>query len=1050
MIKQETTNTFNKGLIMDVNPLVSPNDSLTNALNATFITMDGNEQVLQNDKGNVEVITESGVRAQLPEGYIPVGMKEHGGIIYVASVRPSDGMCQIGSFPSPQQVYNNKNTSQLSIVFNGSTSFIDNNYLLQVLIPENIDSYLPGGIEEFNRLWSNIGTLIDSDDSNVKYIKIPYLITPKLQYPLYIDSNGTQMQIKSGDLINILSSELSSNQQSNLSECIKSGQLKLSFVANTNYGGQYTITNVPNSETSLVNGIGDQWYYMEPTSTLYLDVEFNIIKPTIYINKSSKSITYTIDKVDQVKYLSHVLIIDQHGYIIPMSNNDDNFSLTLNKESNDQYYIQVVPVGTYTGYTSQGSNQVLVNPEYTDGSISQWRYTYNNQTAEFTIQYDSDKQEDLQQLNISITDLSKLSYSIIQQLDKVNINNYIDQTYIITTESPGVFNGEFHNLIDGHLYLVKISKTVNNKIIDIEYRTLYACEFYTKFYDVVYDYNTLTEEARTAVYDEEDARFDIVYKDNYSSNTTNSYYYNYENNKLSEKIQTFGSWQAELSNSNISGKLNQNIVKLRLDFTRDISNQELNSSLTKVYGGNYSLSKIKTSLIQSQWETEYYANYSISSTNQTASLTEPASTLLKQMDEINEAKCSIISSTLQSPSITIDISQSFFMDLETKSVQYEHLEKCSPHRAIDTVTFAELGCTSDRLYYNSDAAINGYTSVNNNRLSNSFYENATYWVIGNTLITNNQNVEEVNYKHSTIFQVSPVEGMLDSELISDNTILGNQSSAKSTYIPLVLSKTVNGYDHYLFPVAAKTSTTLVNIMDSMVNNIYHLVTDSSTLKAQSELNNYRNTKITVSNIQNLDALVSVTSYYDIDNEITMSDIFNIISTKFGVNDISPIISVNLKYNNKDITIQLDNLNSDYKQCFNYDGVTNPIKYYGLTKTLCSPRLKDDITDITCAGYQISSNLIMYDNLGNVLPQLNSYDYIYVTKDLNTMEQKTIKQVSNKVSPMELDQIFVYDSSMGLCIRDRYNTDGNVTFGKTQYFSDQPIADIYIDNLTYLE
>ena len=292
--------------------------------------------------------------------------------------------------------------------------------------------------------------------------------------------------------------------------------------------------------------------------------------------------------------------------------------------------------------------------------------------------------------------------------------------------------------------------------------------------------------------------------------------------------------------------------------------------------------------------------------------------------------------------------------------------------------------------------------------------------------------------------------MLDSELISDNTILGNQSNTKSTYIPLVLSKTVNGYDHYLFPVAAKTSTTLVNIMDSMVNNIYHLVTDSSTLKAQSELNNYRNTKITISNIQNLDALVSVTSYYDIDNEITMSDIFNIISTKFGVNDISPIISVNLKYNNKDITIQLDNLNSDYKQCFDYDGVTNPIKYYGLTKTLCSPRLKEDITDITCAGYQISSNLIMYDNLGNVLPQLNSYDYIYVTKDLNTMEQKTIKQVSNKVFPMELDQIFVYDSSMGLCIRDRYNTDGNVTFGKTRYFSDQPIADIYIDNLTYLE
>ena len=45
MSKQETVNTFDGGLIMDLNPIVTPNNVLTNALNATSITYDGNEFV---------------------------------------------------------------------------------------------------------------------------------------------------------------------------------------------------------------------------------------------------------------------------------------------------------------------------------------------------------------------------------------------------------------------------------------------------------------------------------------------------------------------------------------------------------------------------------------------------------------------------------------------------------------------------------------------------------------------------------------------------------------------------------------------------------------------------------------------------------------------------------------------------------------------------------------------------------------------------------------------------------------------------------------------
>lgn len=94
----ESVNSFNQGLVMDLNPLTTPNNVLTNCLNGTIITYNGNEYVLQNDMGNGRVES-----AYLPSGYVPVGIKEHGGIIYVASYNPLTGKGQIGSFPSPER-----------------------------------------------------------------------------------------------------------------------------------------------------------------------------------------------------------------------------------------------------------------------------------------------------------------------------------------------------------------------------------------------------------------------------------------------------------------------------------------------------------------------------------------------------------------------------------------------------------------------------------------------------------------------------------------------------------------------------------------------------------------------------------------------------------------------------------------------------------------------------------------------------------------------------------------------------------------------------------
>lgn len=98
MTRSEATNTFQEGLIMDLNPLTTPNTVLTSALNATLVTFNGNEYVLQNDMGNGRVET-----AYLPEGFVPMGVTELGGIIYIVSYNPLRDKCQIGCFPSPER-----------------------------------------------------------------------------------------------------------------------------------------------------------------------------------------------------------------------------------------------------------------------------------------------------------------------------------------------------------------------------------------------------------------------------------------------------------------------------------------------------------------------------------------------------------------------------------------------------------------------------------------------------------------------------------------------------------------------------------------------------------------------------------------------------------------------------------------------------------------------------------------------------------------------------------------------------------------------------------
>lgn len=115
-------NTFGDGLVMDFAPDNTQATCLTHALNATLLTMNGNELSLQNDMGNGRVET-----AYLPEGYIPVGTCEFGDIIYIVSYNPITNKSQIGCFPSPERNISSKELSGTKTTFKLEEEFLKQN-----------------------------------------------------------------------------------------------------------------------------------------------------------------------------------------------------------------------------------------------------------------------------------------------------------------------------------------------------------------------------------------------------------------------------------------------------------------------------------------------------------------------------------------------------------------------------------------------------------------------------------------------------------------------------------------------------------------------------------------------------------------------------------------------------------------------------------------------------------------------------------------------------------------------------------------------------------
>ncbi len=188
MIKNSTTSTFGDGMVLDLNPISTPNNVLTNCLNGTLITFNGNEGVLQNDMGNGRVET-----AFLPEGYIPLGTTQLGGIIYIVSYNPLIDKCQIGSFPSPERNITNDELSPPNNCLFQVEDFIKDNKIIALYVKKKLsdvilhsgDKFIVCGDNIANNITNDTATSITYIDENgdIKYCNINFRIA-------IIDNNG--------------------------------------------------------------------------------------------------------------------------------------------------------------------------------------------------------------------------------------------------------------------------------------------------------------------------------------------------------------------------------------------------------------------------------------------------------------------------------------------------------------------------------------------------------------------------------------------------------------------------------------------------------------------------------------------------------------------------------------------------------------------------------------------------------------------------------------------------------------------------------------------
>ena len=442
-------NTFRDGMVSDLAPDNTQPNCLTSALNATFLTYNGNELSLQNDMGNARVHS-----AFLPEGYIPLGSTEFGGIIYVASYNPETNKCQIGSFPSPQRTTYSEQKSSTQTAINES-DFISNEKMIatEKLYELTNFSLFPG--DQFQLIGENIKNnktnLYDFNNDKDGPLRLSVIIKNDLgeQEELEVsekvfDDNRYIIPEKKTDLNN--SSVLDLDYYRNLvngfdtisskisgklylkAELVVIDKFQVNITKYETVGPDLNITLELKSSSEKFEGIYAHQYKINDETIPNITEDGSLIYTlTIKDYKNLTTINFTIQPI-------------MWGYVIP--------NLEITKSLN----VKNIGTGEF--------------------EISQWRYwNDNNVSLYFGLEYYPEPNKEINDITISFIPYESLTdTSILEDVDEFGVNKHSEFNLHYDEVSNYVEEIEYNTqLKKDYLYLAEIAACESNIITHYNY-----------------------------------------------------------------------------------------------------------------------------------------------------------------------------------------------------------------------------------------------------------------------------------------------------------------------------------------------------------------------------------------------------------------------------------------------------------------------------------------------------------------------------------------------------------------------------------------------------
>lgn len=352
---KKVSNTFNKGLIMDVSPLSTTGDSLSDCLNGTFCTMNGDELVLQNDMGNGRVQT-----AYLPKGYIPIGTTQLGGIIYIASYNPFTNKCQIGSFPSPQRTSDKR---------------------------DKLEKEIP----------------LDKDENIIRVVLSDEIFKPGDKF--YLTIPGQYIQYKYTESLPEIKVETENKSEAEIQAEIK--KAKIAYVKQ--HFLKFSVAII--SEEAQIIKLNEDPIIEEPKNNTEDDFTKDINKFKVCTSKISGKLILIIERVTFDYSINFNAF---SGVAVNSGNPTFYLNFNLNANSQNRFFPNRLVLESSAKYNDTSYGQTLTFPaegEFTSGNSSDFRsFNYSAKNIYNNNVVDPVRTETLPQISQLVDDLTKANY----------------------------------------------------------------------------------------------------------------------------------------------------------------------------------------------------------------------------------------------------------------------------------------------------------------------------------------------------------------------------------------------------------------------------------------------------------------------------------------------------------------------------------------------------------------------------------------------------------------------------------------------------------------